>query len=373
MRFLIINTDYPELLRWLYTRHPKLEKEPYEEQIRVRAESLFGVADFYSSNLRRLGHEAWDIHANNQFMQKVWAREHGVEADSDWPWYFHLKKGALPWVSQVLPERKLNRILAAQIRYYKPDVLLNQDMVAIGIEFLREMRPYARLIVGQIASPLPKKAEFGCYDLIMSSLPSFVDYFRRMGVPAELHRFAFEPRIQSSLIDGEEKISVSFVGSFSSHHTARSQLLEHLCAELEIRVWGHGIDSLPKNSPIRRCYMGQAWGIDMYRVLHNSKITVNQHIDVAAAHANNMRLYEATGVGVLLITDWKVDLQEMFEPGKEVVAYRSHEECADLIRYYLEHEDERAAVALAGQQRTLRRHTYYERMQELIDIVRKFL
>ena len=46
---------------------------------------------------------------------------------------------------------------------------------------------------------------------------------------------------------------------------------------------------------------------------------------MAKSYANNMRLYEATGVGALLVTDWKENLGEMFEPGKEVVAYRSPE------------------------------------------------
>ena len=73
MRFLILNTDYPAFLRWLYAQQPELEQRSYEEQMRVRAESLFGVADFYSSNLRKLGHEAWDIHTNNESMQRAWS------------------------------------------------------------------------------------------------------------------------------------------------------------------------------------------------------------------------------------------------------------------------------------------------------------
>jgi len=63
----------------------------------------------------------------------------------------------------------------------------------------------------------------------------------------------------------------------------------------------------------------------------------------------------------------------MFEPGKEVVTYHNAEECAELIQYYLEHHEEREAIARAGQERTLREHTYYQRMQELVDIVRKYL
>ena len=59
----------------------------------------------------------------------------------------------------------------------------------------------------------------------------------------------------------------------------------------------------------------------------------------------------------------------MFELGKEVIAYRTPEECAELIWHYLEHESEREEIARAGQQRTLQEHTNYQRMQELVDIV----
>src|SRR5512143_598819 len=81
MNFLILNTDYLEFLNWLYAQQPNLGQRPYEEQMNVRNESLFSTADFYSSSLRRLGHAAWDIHANNEWMQKTWAKEQGVEVE----------------------------------------------------------------------------------------------------------------------------------------------------------------------------------------------------------------------------------------------------------------------------------------------------
>jgi spore maturation protein CgeB len=109
----------------------------------------------------------------------------------------------------------------------------------------------------------------------------------------------------------------------------------------------------------------------MFQILSESKITLNHHGDVAP-YANNMRLFEATGTGALLITDWKPNLAEMFEPGREVVTYHTAEECAEQIGCYLEHEKERDEIAKAGQQRTLREHTYYHRVQELVDLVRKY-
>lgn len=374
MRFLILNTDYPDFLRWLYAQHPGLEKQPYEEQMRVRNESLFGVADFYSSNLRKLGHEAWDIHANNEFMQRAWGKEHRVAVSEDYEWRFRLRRGMVPWVSRVRSRKWFYEVLAAQIKHYKPDVLLNQAMDGISSQFLKEMKPYVRLLVGQIASPLPEGENYDCYDLVISSLNNFVEYFRKQGIPSELNRLGFEPRVLDMLDSGSEKpIPVSFVGGLSPAHKERVKLLEYLCQRFDIQIWGKGIKSSPNTSPIVQCYKGQAWGRDIYQILRNSKITLNHHGKWSGPYANNMRLYEATGVGTMLITDWKANLHEMFEPGKEVVAYRTPEECAELIQYYLEHDDEREAIAKAGQQRTLREHTYYQRMQELVDIVRKYL
>jgi spore maturation protein CgeB len=100
---------------------------------------------------------------------------------------------------------------------------------------------------------------------------------------------------------------------------------------------------------------------------------VNCHIDLAGEYADNMRLFEAPGMGALLVTDWKVNLGEIYRVGDEVVAYRTPDECLELVEYYLTHEDERAAIARAGQARTLREHTYAHRAQELEKIMADFV
>jgi spore maturation protein CgeB len=42
------------------------------------------------------------------------------------------------------------------------------------------------------------------------------------------------------------------------------------------------------------------------------------------------------------------------------------------IRYYLAHEEERSAIAHAGQERTLKDHTYLQRMKELEQIIEAY-
>ena len=108
----------------------------------------------------------------------------------------------------------------------------------------------------------------------------------------------------------------------------------------------------------------------MYRILRASQITLNRHVtQVSGPFAANMRLFEATGMGALLLTDWKENLHELFQPEKEVATYRTAEECVDKLHFYQTHEAERERVASAGQRKTLAAHTYRQRMEELLALL----
>ena len=81
-----------------------------------------------------------------------------------------------------------------------------------------------------------------------------------------------------------------------------------------------------------------------------------------------MRLYEATGVGALLLTDNQLDLSDLFEPGKEVATYDSIPDCVDRISRLLADASLREQIAHAGQARTLSAHTYHNRCAQLLHI-----
>lgn len=115
VRFMILNTDYPAFVRWLYRRNAGLAARPYAEQLRVRMDSLFGLADFYSTPLRDLGHEAWDVLVNVEPLQKRWAAEQGVRYTRG-PWRVRLRRGVVPWPYRATDERWMYEILKAQVR-----------------------------------------------------------------------------------------------------------------------------------------------------------------------------------------------------------------------------------------------------------------
>jgi spore maturation protein CgeB len=107
----------------------------------------------------------------------------------------------------------------------------------------------------------------------------------------------------------------------------------------------------------------------MYQVLRRSRITLNSHIDLAGREAGNMRLFEATGVGAFLLTDFKDNLHTLFAPDREVAVWRSVDDCLRVIERYRGDEGARAAVALAGHQRTMDQHTYRHRVRKILDLV----
>jgi hypothetical protein len=192
-----------------------------------------------------------------------------------------------------------------------------------------------------------------------------------MGIRSEYFRIGFDPIVLEELGPVQRHRPCTFVGGLSAAHAGRTRLLEELARSVDIEFFGYGVESLDACSPIAPRHRGGAWGLDMYKILAESVITVNLHIDVAENYANNMRLYEATGCGAMLLTDVKDNLAELFDPGVEVIAYRDAPEAIDQIRYYLDHGEEAAAVARAGQARTLRDHTYRQRMEELVRILNK--
>ncbi len=368
MRIAILNTDYPSFLRELYADQPGLERASYDVQMAARNRSLFAVADFYSRALKNLGHQAAEFHLNNEPLQRAWGREHGALPRKR----YRLGRQCqfIPWIrSDEIEDWKL-KIIEAQIRDYRPDVIWNQAPDNIFTDVMRRMRPLAKVLMVQQASPpLPEAEDWSLYNLSISSFPPRVEWFRERGIPSHLNRLAFGKSVLGQFPASLPRdLPITFIGSLSTLHTSRTDLLEKIARNFPLQVWGPSADQLPHDSFLRRAYQGTAWGTKMYEILARSRIAFNHHGNFPP-FANNMRMYEATGMGAMLLTDWKPDLHEMFEPGREALAYRNDEECLELIAQALQKPDWSGQIAQAGQARTLSTHTYERRMEELIPLL----
>jgi spore maturation protein CgeB len=393
MRILVLNADYPRFLAWLYRRQPGLENATYAAQMAARNSSLFGVADFYSRNFTALGHAAAEVHVNNSSLQAAWALEHGMTIETSEPsiaigsdalpgW---LQRAVAPFKPMLRPlarkvglspklDAQAERILLAQIEDFKPDLVLNQDTFHVDTGLMRRIKRIGNpILIGQIGIAPTRGEDWAVYDLLISQLAATVNYFRRLGVRAEVNHLAFEPTLLDMLPAAPAKdIDLSFVGTVSADHRQRIALLEAVAERFDLKLFGNPPQALPASSPLHRCFQGEVWGVDMYQALQRSKITLNSHIDMAGREAGNVRLFEATGVGAFLLTDFKDNLHTLFDPDREIAVWRSIGDCVAGIERYLADDTSRAAIAKAGQDRTMTTHTYRQRTREIMEIVEKF-
>ena len=319
MRILVLDTYYPPFLRAFYASRPGLERAPYDEQLDALTAECFGTFDAYSANLRSLGHEAAEVVVNCLPLQATWSAENGLRTPSALLRPLLERAGrAVTRVSDVL-----HRIVLAQTRAFAPEVVYVQDIGFHTARQVCELRAPGRLVVGQIASPGVDSDRLRAFDLVLTSFPHYVARFRSLGVRSAYLRLAFDERVLERLGASVSAPAggVVFVGGLDPRvHGAGVRLIERVCDELGevVEVYGYGASRLRRASPIRRCYRGEAWGLDMYRVLANAQIVLNRHIDAADGYSNNMRLYEATGVGAALVTDRGHNLGALFEPGREI-------------------------------------------------------
>jgi spore maturation protein CgeB len=353
MKILVVDSYYPVVLEGLYGSQPHLSALSYDAQWAALMGLGFGTSDAYSHNLRALGHDAVEVVPNCRPLQRAWARQHAPAL---------LR---LPW--------RLARpaILLAQSRAMHPDVVYVQSIGAFHPVVLSRLRGSTRLLAGQIATEVPDRAQVGAFDVVLTSFPHFLG---RLGVPTEFLRIGFDDRILERLGDVPQRHDVVFVGQLGrTQHRHANELLETAARSLRIDFWGPGAEEWPVESPFRRRHHGTAWGLEMYCVLAGGRIALNRHGAVAEGHANNMRLYEATGVGTMLLTDEREDLSNLFSIETEVITYSGAGDLVEKATWYLDHDAERKAVASAGQARTLRDHTYAVRMRELVEILERYL
>lgn len=87
----------------------------------------------------------------------------------------------------------------------------------------------------------------------------------------------------------------------------------------------------------------------------------------SAGHA--CRIFSYLGSGGFTLVDRRMENDRYFREGVEAASYNSVDECAEKIRYYLEHNDEREAIAKAGNERYLKDHTIEIRMKRVLEAV----
>ena len=73
--------------------------------------------------------------------------------------------------------------------------------------------------------------------------------------------------------------------------------------------------------------------------------------------------------GAAQVCDWKTDLDQHFEIGREIMTYRTGEELEGILRELLKNDPVRNDLAQAGLRRVQADHTYRARMERMLELV----
>ncbi|MEN9626185.1 MAG: hypothetical protein RL557_513, partial [archaeon] len=105
-------------------------------------------------------------------------------------------------------------------------------------------------------------------------------------------------------------------------------------------------------------------GAEYENRIKETKIVFNCHVDNTALYGN-MRTYEATGLGALLLTDRPEQMRKLFVPDEEIITYASLEEAKEKMIFLRDHPEIVERIAKKGYERVMRDHTIFSRAQNM--------
>ena len=392
MRILRLTSVYPAFAREFAESLPRgLTSSEIQQRL---VDSFFGFTRL-PGHFTAHGHEAADVYTTVAPLQKAWANENGIPYDeSTWR----------------------DDLTLARVQAFRPDVLYLNDVLAFGHLMRRRLREAAprALLVGWCGILPDNFTDPLDLDLILTLMPHLADRWRACGLPAEVVPLAFEPAVLDVVKPRDPRdLDVTFTGTIGrplGAHARRFRLVVPLLEATALHVWtdpqgapsrslkDRTLETIARwanrsfgdlsvetrmRTPIMRRgtipfllqrypdrFHPPVFGTRNFEILARSRIAFNNHLDIAEQSAGNLRLFEATGMGACLLTDWKRNLKDLFEPDSEVVTYRDADECIAKVRWLLDHEAERRDIAEAGQRRTLRDHTVARHAARLAEVFR---
>ena len=169
---------------------------------------------------------------------------------------------------------------------------------------------------------------------------------------------------ETYLLDLPKINDVIFVGSKGYHNEWkwRPQLIDWLYKTYGDRFKHYGNDGL-----------GVVRGDDLNKLYASTKIVVGDTLCLNFNYPYYLsdRVFETTGRGGFLLMPYIKGIEDLFEVGKEIITFKfgDFKDLKKKIDYYLEHDEEREKIRIAGFERTKKDHTYKNRWIKILETI----
>ena len=147
----------------------------------------------------------------------------------------------------------------------------------------------------------------------------------------------------------------------------RLKAINTLSKEHEVYLCTFDKDLTDVDTSVRIIH-GVTYEKEASKLYRDSKINLNITLHCIEKGACQ-RIFDVMAAGGFVLSNYQEALTELFIPDKEIVLFDSYEDLCEKVNYYLTHEDERAQIAKAGQQKVLKEYTYENVMPKVLDIV----
>lgn len=144
----------------------------------------------------------------------------------------------------------------------------------------------------------------------------------------------------------------------------RIHLLNAIGEQFSLDLYTQSDTSPLKNISLK----GIASSLDgMPKVFKCSKINLNLTAKGIQSGAS-LRIFDVLGCGGFLLSNYQAELPELFDVGKEIVLFESEKDLLEKISYYLEHDEEREAIAHNGYEKVKQEFSYRARLKLMLDV-----
>jgi len=227
------------------------------------------------------------------------------------------------------------------------------------------------------------------YDYVLTNVEDHVDYFSQRDVKniRWMHQgFApdffgiDDPNLND---DGEYYADVGMIGSMGKAeegliYNKRCELVMRLRREhIDTKWWGPRLARQARNirfflGGVHKAWSGsQVYMKDFAKVIRHVKIFLGEDADkpFRGRYLSN-RSFAVMGCGGFYLCRRNPGVEYAFDIGKECDVYDTNDEMVEKVRYYLEHEEERKAIALKGQEKILNNYSYKDQMEKIFNWVK---
>lgn len=374
----------------------------FKEAIKLIEDQRFIYCDGFKRESENLGNLCFETFSKIKSIQIQWAKENFLN--------FNEKN----WHDEILIE---------QIKVFRPDVLYFEDRICfenLKQSELKKIFPFLKLTIVRNGNPSNLKNYDGI-DALFVICDQLKRYYEQKNLKSFLVHHYFDCEI-SNMIKKKPKKYISFIGEsgylLGKEYQERYILLKNLIQEFDINLflkeksnrhisktfydnikkyikvfrnyYFSNFFNLKKKKifpvtsiqdhiltyrPIKKIFpknvFDPIYGLEYYQKMQEFCLLINIHRqDVIAG---NMRLFEASGLGVPQITNYNDELNTLFEKDHEILFYKNKSELFSKITEVKKNLKIYENIGLNAKKKIYKNHTTKIRLQEIDNLIKKLL